>query len=158
MRSAQKKTKFNLTKFIFCILITEGAGILGSLATSTSVKSWYLTDLVKPSFNPPSWIFAPVWTLLFFLMGIALYLVWTKKNNLLWFWVQLILNIIWSYLFFGLRQPMLAFYEIVLLWIAILITIIKFWKLNKTASILLWPYLAWVSFASFLNLTIASLN
>ena len=152
------KSKFNLLKLIFCILIAEGAGILGSVATFSSVKGWYLTDLIKPSFNPPSWIFGPVWTFLFFLMGIALYLVWTKKNNLFWFWVQLILNILWSFLFFGLRSPLLAFYEIVFLWIAIIITVIKFWSYNKKAGILLLPYLAWVSFASFLNLSIARLN
>ena len=152
------KSKFNLLKLIFCILITEGAGILGSVATFPSVKGWYLTDLVKPSFNPPSWIFGPVWTVLFFLMGISLYLVWTKKNNLFWFWIQLILNILWSFLFFGLHSPLLAFYEIVFLWIAILITVIKFWTYRQKAGILLLPYLAWVSFASFLNLSIARLN
>jgi len=153
----KSKNKFNLTKFIFCILITESAGILGSLATYSSVKTWYL-QLIKPSFNPPSWLFAPVWTLLFFLMGIALYLVWTKKNNLFWFWLQLILNIIWSFLFFGFHSPLLALFEIILLWFAILITIIKFWSYNKKAAILLFPYLAWVSFASFLNFSIARLN
>jgi translocator protein len=152
------KAKFNLIKFIFCILIAEGAGILGSIATVSSVKTWYLTDLIKPSWNPPSWLFGPVWTTLFVLMGIALYLVWEKKNNLFWFWIQLVLNILWSFLFFGLRSPMLAFYEIIFLWIAILMTIIKFWSYNKTAGILLIPYLAWVSFASFLNFTVASLN
>jgi len=152
------KTKFNLMKFIFCILITEGAGILGSIATYSSVKSWYLTDLIKPSFNPPSWIFGPVWTLLFFLMGIALYLVWIKKNNLFWFWVQLFLNILWSFLFFGLHSPLLALFEIIILWFAILITIIKFWSFNKKASLLLFPYLVWVGFASFLNFSIARLN
>jgi len=145
-------------KFIFCILITEGAGILGSIATYSSVKSWYLTDLIKPSFNPPSWIFGPVWTLLFFLMGIALYLVWIKKNNLFWFWVQLFLNILWSFLFFGLHSPLLALFEIIILWFAILITIIKFWSFNKKASLLLFPYLVWVGFASFLNFSIARLN
>jgi len=152
------KPKFNLFKFIFCILITEGAGILGSIATFSSVKTWYLTDLVKPSWNPPSWLFGPVWTILFLLIGIALYLVWTKKNNLFWFWVQLLLNTLWSFLFFGLHAPMLAFYEIIFLWIAILMTIIRFWSYNKTAGILLIPYLAWVSFALFLNFTIARLN
>jgi len=152
------KAKFNLFKLILCILIAEGAGILGSIATFSSVKTWYLTDLIKPSWNPPSWLFGPVWTLLFFLMGIALYLVWTKKNNLFWFWVQLILNIIWSYLFFGLRSPSFAFFEIIFLWFAIAKTILEFKKYNKTASYLLLPYLAWVSFASFLNLTIALLN
>lgn len=152
------KSKFNPIKLIFCILIAEGAGILGSVATFSSVKTWYLTDLIKPSWNPPSWLFGPVWTFLFFLMGIALYLVWIKKNNLFWFWTQLILNILWSFLFFGLHAPMLAFYEIILLWIAILMTIVKFWSYNKKAAILLIPYLAWVSFASFLNFTVARLN
>jgi tryptophan-rich sensory protein len=154
----KNKAKFNLSKFIFCILITEGAGIIGSIATFSSVKTWYLNSLIKPSFNPPSWLFAPVWTFLFFLMGVALYLVWTKKNNLFWFWVQLLLNILWSFLFFGLHSPLFALFEIVLLWFAILITIIKFWSFNKNAGILLLPYLVWVSFASFLNFSIARLN
>jgi len=153
-----KKNRFSLVRLLSCILICEGGGILGSFATATSVKSWYLTDLTKPTWNPPSWVFGPVWTTLFLLMGISLYLVWGKKNNLKWFWTQLVLNIIWSYLFFGLRSPSLAFFEIAILWIAILITIVKFWKLNKTASVLLWPYLAWVSFASFLNFTVMRLN
>jgi len=155
---SNNKSKFNLGKLILCILITEGAGIIGSVATASSVKSWYLTDLIKPTFNPPSWLFGPVWTLLFLLMGIALYLVWNKKNNLFWFWTQLILNTLWSFLFFGLRSPTLAFYEIIILWVAILMTIIRFNKYNKTASKLLWPYLAWVSFASFLNYSIMILN
>ena len=156
MKSKPKK-EFNLAKFIFCILITEGAGIIGSFFTMPSVQTWYLT-INKPSFQPPSWLFAPVWTLLFFLMGVALYLVWSKKNKITWFWVQLLLNILWSFLFFGLHSPIVALFEIVLLWFAILITIIKFWSFNKKASILLIPYLAWVAFASYLNFAIARLN
>jgi translocator protein len=155
---SKTKLKFNFIKFIFCILITECAGIFGGVATASSVKTWYTVNLVKPSFNPPSWVFAPVWTLLFFLMGVALYLVWNKKNNLFWFWIQLILNTLWSFLFFGLHSPSLAFYEIIILWFAIFMTIIKFYRYNKIASILLWPYLAWVSFASFLNYSIMILN
>ena len=155
---SKNKTKFNPIKLLFCILITEGTGILGSIFTSSSVKTWYLTDLVKPSFNPPSWVFGPVWTLLFLLMGISLYLVWNKKNNLFWFWVQLILNLLWSILFFGLHSPTLAFYEILVLWLTILMTIIKFHGYNKAASYLFWPYIAWVSFASFLNYSIMILN
>ena len=155
---SKPKTRFNPFKLLLCILITEGTGILGSVFTSSSVKTWYVTDIVKSSLNPPSWVFAPVWTLLFLLMGIALYLVWNKKNNLFWFWVQLILNLFWSILFFGLRSPALAFYEILILWVAILMTIIKFRQYNKTASMLLWPYLAWVSFASILNYSIMILN
>jgi len=91
-------------------------------------------------------------------MGISLYLVCNHKNNLFWFWTQLLLNLFWSILFFGLQSPQLAFYEIILLWFAILMTIIKFKKYNPIASILLWPYLAWVSFASFLNYSIMILN
>ena len=153
----RKPPSFNLKKFILSILIVQLAGVIGSFATYTSVKTWYLL-LNKPFFNPPSWIFAPVWTFLFLLMGFSLYLVWNKKNNLFWFWVQLLLNILWSYLFFGLQSPALAFYEIILLWITIVITISKFWKYNKIASYLLLPYLFWVSFASILNFAICRLN
>lgn len=153
----KSKIKFNLIKFISCIFITEGAGLIGSLATFSSVKTWYL-ELAKPFFNPPSWIFAPVWTFLFFLMGISLYLVWDKKNNLLWFWIQLLLNIAWSFIFFGFHSPMFAFYEIILLWFSIVIMMVKFWRYHQGAVFLLIPYLVWVSFASFLNFAIFSLN
>lgn len=152
------KSKIDWHKLFISILITEGSGIIGSFATSSSVKTWYATDVIKSSINPPSWVFAPVWTLLFFLMGISLYLVWQKKGNLFWFWVQLLLNIVWSFLFFGLRSPQLAFYEIIVLWLTILITIKKFSQIDKTAAKLLWPYLAWVSFASILNYTIMIRN
>lgn len=152
------KSKINWFKLVISILITEGAGIFGSIATATSVKSWYVTDVIKPSFNPPSWLFAPVWTLLFLLMGISLYRVWQKKGDLFWFWTQLLLNIIWSFLFFGFRSPTLAFYEILVLWTTILITIVKFQKIDLLASRLLYPYLAWVTFASILNYSIMVLN
>ena len=157
MKSKNNK-KFNPGKLLLCILITEGIGILGSLFTASSVKTWYVTEVVKSSLNPPSWVFAPVWTLLFLLMGISLYRIWQKKGDLFWFWTQLLLNIIWSYLFFGLRSPTLAFYEIIILWLTILMTIIRFNQYNKIAAKLLWPYLAWVSFASFLNYSIMVLN
>lgn len=152
------KPKINWPKLLISILITEGAGIFGSLATASSVKTWYVSDVVKSNLNPPSWLFAPVWTLLFLLMGIALYRVWEKKGDLFWFWVQLLLNIVWSFLFFGFRSPTLAFYEILVLWVMILITIIKFKKVDLLASQLLYPYLAWVTFASFLNYSIMVLN
>jgi len=153
----KSKFKFNLAKFIFCIIITESAGILGSFSTVSSVKSWYPL-LNKPSFNPPSWLFAPVWTILFFLMGVALYLIWSKKNKITWFWIQLVLNILWSILFFGLHLPWFAFIEIIILWFAIVKAIIEAYSFNKKAGILLLPYLAWVSFAAFLNFSIARLN
>lgn len=152
------KPKTNWFKLIISILITEGAGIFGSIATASSVKSWYVTDVVKSSLNPPSWVFAPVWTLLFLLMGISLYRVWQKKGDTFWFWVQLLLNIIWSFLFFGFRSPTLAFYEILVLWLTILITIVKFKKIDSLAANLLYPYLGWVTFASILNYSIMILN
>jgi tryptophan-rich sensory protein len=151
-------SKINWPKLFLSILITEGSGLFGSIATASSVKTWYVTDVIKSNLNPPSWVFAPVWTLLFLLMGIALYRVWLKKGDLFWFWTQLLLNIIWSFLFFGFRNPILAFYEILILWVTILITIIKFKKIDSLAAKLLWPYLAWVSFASILNYSIMALN
>jgi len=152
------KSKINWFRLILSIFITEGAGIFGSFATASSVKTWYVTEVVKSKLNPPSWLFAPVWTILFLLMGISLYLIWQKKGDLFWFWIQLILNTIWSFLFFGFRSPTWAFYEIIILWITILVTIIKFNKVDKLASKLLYPYLAWVSFATFLNYSIMVLN
>lgn len=139
------------------------AGILGSAFTTPAVQSWYQT-IYRPTWNPPSWLFGPVWTLLYILMGVALYLVWSKKQtkgkNLAMsiFLVQLILNAFWSVIFFGLGNFWFAFVEIVFLWLFIVLTIAQFWKINKTASLLLLPYILWVSFAAFLNFTIATLN
>jgi len=97
-----------------------------SIFTISSVKTWYVTNLVKPSINPPAWLFGPVWTILFLLMGVALYLVWQRKKISKWFWIQLLLNILWSVLFFGLKRPDLALVEIVVLWAAIAKTIYDF--------------------------------
>lgn len=145
-------------KIFWAMVICEGAGLIGSIFTANSVTSWYAT-LNKPSFNPPSWIFAPVWTSLYLMMGVSLYLIWgVKKASLKWFWIQLILNSLWSILFFGLKNPSIAFFEIVLLWLSIALTIKSFWRYDKTASLLLAPYLAWVSFASILNFSIWILN
>lgn len=150
-------------KLFASIIITLSAGFLGSFFTGPAVKTWYLL-INRPSWNPPAWLFAPVWTTLFILMGVSLYLVWSQKMNaktrlaLNIFTVQLILNIFWSVIFFGMGNFWLAFAEIVVLWIFILLTIIYFRRINKTAGWLLVPYILWVSFASFLNFTIASLN
>lgn len=151
-------------KFIFSILFVQAIGIAGSFFTFTSISDWY-PALNKPGFTPPNWIFGPVWTILYLLMGISLFLVWKKgiKNEkvssaLTLFFIQLALNFLWSVIFFGLKMPGLAFFEIVILWIAILIVILKFLKLNKTAAYLLIPYFVWVSFASVLNLFIFLLN
>ncbi|MDD5433136.1 MAG: tryptophan-rich sensory protein [Candidatus Pacebacteria bacterium] len=152
-------------KFLIAVILCEGAGVIGSFFTTPSIGSWYAA-LSKPSFNPPNWIFAPVWTLLFFLMGISLYLVWSafpkdaegeeikKRTAVLVFFQQLGLNILWSALFFGLHNPLLAFIEIIALWFGILMTIFYFAKISKAAAWLLVPYILWVSFAAFLNLSI----
>jgi len=152
----------DIKKLVYSLIICLSAGIIGSFFTSSSIPIWY-TALNKPFFNPPNWIFGPVWTLLYVLMGISLYIVWTKgfkknKEAIIWFAAQLILNILWSILFFGLKSPLLAFVEIILLWIAILITLIKFYKVSKQSAYLLIPYLAWVGFAAILNFSIFYLN
>lgn len=148
-------------KLLISLIVPLSAGILGSLFTSPAIESWYYM-INKPSWNPPAWLFAPVWTTLFVLMGISLYLVWSSnkktKTALRFFTGQMVLNVLWSVLFFGLGNFWLAFVEIIILWIFILLTLIEFRKINKTAGLLLLPYILWVSFASFLNFTIASLN
>ena len=146
------------------IIICLSAGAIGSVFTSSSVGSWYRT-LNKPPFNPPAWVFAPVWTLLYIMMGISLFLAWTgekglqlKKMALSMFCVQLFLNILWSFFFFGKENPLLAFIAIILLWIAIIFTITLFKKISALSSYLLAPYLLWVTFASVLNYSIFIMN
>lgn len=159
-----KKKRINLFKLILSLIICQLAGFIGSIFTSPSISIWY-NFLDKPSFTPPNWVFSPVWIILFVLMGISLYLIWEKslrhpgvKSALLWFAVQLGLNMLWSIIFFGLKAPLFAFVEIIFLWIAILVTLINFLKVSKLAGALLVPYLLWVSFASVLNFSIWSLN
>lgn len=156
--------KVQIPKLIISILIPLIAGFIGSVFTSPAIPTWY-ASLARPSFNPPNGVFAPVWTTLFILMGMALYLVWQQgfgkkevKKALTIFGVQLVLNILWSILFFGLRNPSLALVDIVLLWVLILATMLSFAKISKPAAWLLIPYLAWVSFASILNFAIWKLN
>ena len=147
-------------KLIISIILPFLASTIGSLFTVNSVSSWYVT-LIKPSFNPPSWVFGPVWTILYFLMGVSLYLIWIKKfdkNAFTFFTIQLILNALWSIIFFGLKSPLFAFVEIIFLWVAILITIIYFYKINEISAYLLIPYILWVSFAAILNFSIMVLN
>lgn len=154
----------NFLKFISSIILCELIGIISTLFTIASISTWYRT-LNKPFFSPPNWIFGPVWTMLYFLMGISLYLVWKKgvKNKktrtaLLYFFIQLAFNFLWSVIFFGLHSPLVAFVTIIFLWITILVSIIKFYPLSKTAAYLLIPYILWVSFASVLNISIVILN
>lgn len=154
----------NILKLVTSIFICLFTGFIGSIFTSPSIPTWYAT-LTKPSFNPPSWIFAPVWITLFVLIGISLYMVWNKglqdkkvKISLFIFGVQLVLNVLWSFLFFGLHSPFYAFLEIIILWIAIVLTIVNFFKASRTAGLLLLPYIFWVSFAAILNFSIWRLN
>jgi benzodiazapine receptor len=156
--------KINYFKLLASVLICQFAGIVGSVFTVSSLDNWY-SLLEKPIFNPPSWVFFPVWTLLYTLMGISLYIVWEKgvhdrdvKIGLIFFGMQLILNTLWSFLFFGLRSPYYGLVEIVFLWLAIILTIVQFNKVSKIASYLLVPYILWVSFAALLNYYLWSLN
>ena len=153
----------NILKLVGSILLSFAAGGLGTLATTPNIPTWY-AQLDKPWFNPPNWVFGPVWSTLYLLMGIALWLVWiaksdrSKKRAYILFGTQLVLNALWSVVFFGLHQPWAAVIVIVALWIAIALNIREFAKFSKPAAWLLVPYIAWVSFASLLNISIAILN
>lgn len=150
-------------KLLLCILAMLLIGGLAGAATSTSISGWY-TTINKPSFNPPNYLFGPVWTTLYILMGISLYLILQSDGNELRkkaitiFSIQLFLNFWWSFIFFNLQMLGLAFVEIILMWIGILTMILFFYKINKTAALLQIPYLMWVSFASILNGSIWYLN
>lgn len=151
-------------KIILFVLVAEVLGGSGSLATGPAIGGWY-KELIKPSFNPPNWLFGPAWTILFALMGVSFYLVYEKglKNKkvreaIYVFIAQFIFNIAWSFIFFGARLPRLALFEIIIMWGLILLTILKFYKVSKLAGLLLIPYLLWVSFATFLNYTVVVLN
>ncbi|MCX6702967.1 MAG: tryptophan-rich sensory protein [Candidatus Wolfebacteria bacterium] len=177
----------NFFKLVIAVAISEAVGAIGAIFTIPSVSGWYAT-LIKPELNPPAWLFGPVWIMLYALMGISLYLVWKNnwkiRNHILekrrkpWnrlserFWtgswqkqnviaifiLQLALNILWSFIFFGLKFPMLAFFEILALWFAILYTIVNFYRISKASAYLLIPYILWVSFAAYLNYSIFILN
>ncbi len=162
--SMKQKRSREYLGLIVAIVISELAGVVGSLFTTRAIPTWY-AGLVKPAVNPPGWVFAPVWTALYLCMGVAAFLVWRKgwgsqqgKVALALFAVQWVLNAGWSIIFFGLHNPQAAFMEIVLLWIAIVATIVAFARVHKPAAWLLAPYLAWVSFATYLNYALWKLN
>ena len=152
-------------RIIYCVAICLVVGYLSSITTQSSINTWYPT-LIKPSFNPPNWLFAPVWTLLFIMMGIAAGMIWNQLENqrelvkkaLLFFTVQLLLNALWSYLFFGLNNVLLALIEVILLWLVIYETFHIFKKIDKKAAYLFIPYLIWVAFAAVFNGSIYYLN
>lgn len=156
--------KFQFIPFIICLAIPLAIGTIGGLFTMESVKTWY-TTLNKPSFNPPNWIFGPVWTTLYIIMGISSYLIWQRRKIVIGYsWaigvylLQLLLNLMWSYLFFYKHQIGFALIEIGILLLAIIINSFIFYRIHKTAGLLFIPYILWVSFASYLTYSIYILN
>lgn len=154
----------DIWKLVVSIVACLAAGGIGSIFTRSAIPTWYAT-LEKPAFSPPNWLFAPVWTFLYILMGVAAFLVWRQGSGnrrvssaLIVFLIQLILNALWSVVFFGLESPLYGLIVISLLWVAILVTVIQFFKISRVASALLWPYLLWVAFAAVLNSSIWLLN
>ena len=154
-----------LFKLIVTVSISELAGIIGFVFTMSAIQSGWYTALTKPALNPPAWVFGPAWTVLYFLMGVSVWLVWKKgldqngvKIALVIFDTQLIFNVFWPIIFFGLRSPGWAFVEIIFLWLVILATIILFAKISRPAAWLLAPYIIWVSFAGYLNFSVWQLS
>ncbi len=154
----------NVIKLVIAIGVSGLAGVIGSVFTVSAIPNWY-AGLAKPALNPPSWVFGPVWTTLYVLMGIAAFLVWRNgwgqkevKAALGLFGFQLFLNAIWPIIFFGFHSLFLAIIDIIALWLVIAWTIVVFYKISKSAAYLLVPYLFWVSFAAYLNYAILTLN
>ncbi len=153
-----------IPKLAVSVLICLIAGFLGSLATTPSIPTWY-ASLTKPAWTPPNWLFGPIWTILYILLGVAAFIVWREgfqrkevKIALGIFSLQLILNILWSVVFFAFRSILGAFIIILIFWIMILITIITFYRVSKPAAIILIPYITWVTIAAALNYTVYILN
>jgi len=151
-------------KFLISVITPQLAGLIGSLATMPKIDGWYAT-LEKSALNPPGFVFAPVWTTLYLMMGVAFFLVWTNRRDkfefrfaAFIFFLQLVVNTSWSIAFFGLESPVLALAVIAWLWLLIVLNIVLFYRLNKWAGLLLIPYLLWVSFASYLNYMVWILN
>jgi len=156
----------NVSKFLtplICILLPLIIGSLSGLANVGSINTWY-AQLNKPAFNPPGYLFGPVWTILYLLMGVSLYLVWKAPDGrmrdyaLIIFGIQMVLNFAWSFIFFYFHQPGWALVDIIALWIFIVAMIFIFYRINKVASLIQIPYLLWVSFATVLNAAIWLLN
>jgi len=157
-------SRLEIGKLIGCIAICEGIGLLGSVFTAPAIDTWYAA-LVKPGFTPPNAVFGPVWTTLYALMGVALFLVWRRglavpgvKPAFILFWVQLGVNLSWSIVFFGDRSILGGLVIIISLWVLVLITMLRFFRISKTAGSLLVPYLVWLSIATALNVQIWRLN
>lgn len=166
-KTQQEKTSIlyanNILPLVLSILIAQTAGIIGSFFTVSSVGSWYKT-LAKPSWNPPSWVFGPVWITLYTLMGLAAFFIWKNRKHpyakkaLLFYGIQLVLNAWWSILFFGLKNPGIALIDIIILLVMMIITTLYFWKVERKAAWMMLPYIAWVGFATVLNFTLWQMN
>jgi len=153
-----------VVRLVISIATPLAVGGLSGIATARGVQEWY-PSLAKPVFNPPAWIFGPVWTALYIMMGVAAFLVWDRgwrrpgvRHALAVFAAQLVLNVLWSALFFGARSPVAALVDIFALWLGILASIILFARVSKAGAVLMVPYLLWVSFATVLNVAIVALN
>ena len=153
----------NILKIIGLISVCFLPGVIGGFFTANNLYPWF-NSLAKPSFSPPSWVFSPVWTVLYTLMGISLFLILKADNSknktlgIVFFTIQLVLNGLWSIVFFGLHQILLAFGVIIALLIFIILSIFEFYKVSKTSAYILIPYIIWVSFASVLNFSLYLLN
>jgi len=150
--------------FLLAIVLPQIAGFIGAFFTVRAIPEWYAL-LVKPNLAPPNWVFAPVWTTLYLLMGAALFLVWRRvgsdvraRSAVVVFLIQLALNALWSFLFFGLRSPSLGFLGIAFLWVSIVLSMYFFARVSKASFWLLAPYLLWTTFAGYLNYMIWMLN
>ncbi len=150
----------DIPRLIVSIIIVFIAGAVGTIFTSSQIPTWYAT-LAKPSWAPPNWVFGPVWTTLYVLIGVALFLVWKEcvdrkdvKIALSVFAVQLVLNILWSVIFFGLHSLLEGLLTVIILWMTILANIIVFYRVSRPAGLLLVPYLVWVTIASYLNYSV----
>ncbi len=168
----------NYKRLIISLALPQLAGLVGSFFTAPAIPGWY-ASLEKPGFSPPNWLFGPAWITLYVLMGISIYLIWSKlEPGSFWswlreifsgrerkikiafwlFWLHLFFNASWSIIFFGLQNPGLAFINIIIIWFLIIVLMVRFWKINRWASYLLLPYFLWVSFAGALNYFIWYLN
>ncbi len=159
----------NYKRLIISLALPQLAGLVGSFFTAPAISTWYAT-LQKPGFSPPNWIFGPVWIMLYILMGISIYLVWSAyapasagqsrglKTAFWLFWIHLFFNAAWSLVFFGWHNPGLAFVNIIIIWLLIVVLMVQFWKINRWSTYLFIPYFFWVSFAGVLNYFIWRLN
>jgi benzodiazapine receptor len=156
--------KDDVGRLVGSIAACEGAGLIGSVFTTPAIPTWYAA-LEKPAFTPPNWVFAPVWGVLYALMGVAVFLIWRRglalpgvKPAFILFWVQLVINLLWSVVFFGAHSLLGGAVLIIALWVLVLLTTLRFFRISAVAGGLLIPYIAWLSIASALNVWVLILN